>query len=346
MDLEVFRALMTDEGRRLLACLQAGGPAGEAAAAQALRGGHPAALVSAAREQVRLRRRAAAKYGEYAARLYFTPDSVELSSHLTVSEYKLDRVLHELGVVLIDAMCLGSGADALVLGWSHHTDAVDADPLTVEIAKANRPGMHEPMLYPRCEDVREFDSQGEAVFIDLMRPDGPDRLDRTSDPEAYDPPLSWALDRVRTTGYGWVRLAPGIADRVPPGTLAGADEVEWISHEGRIQEAVVWFGLDARRAPAQLPVRRATVLPSGASLLGRRDLPAPDVRPFGRYVYVPDPAVVHARLVGELARHIGGGLLEAGGCLVTSDELHRTPFASAYEVRNVLPLDGTRVPPG
>ncbi|MEU6299423.1 SAM-dependent methyltransferase [Streptomyces erythrochromogenes] len=334
MDLELFRALLTDEGQRLLARLQAGDPAGEAATAEALRCGHPAALVSAAREQVRLRRRAAAKYGEYAARLYFTPDGVELSSHLAVSEYKLDRVLHELGVVLIDAMCLGSGADALVLGWSHHTDAVDADPLTVEIAKANRPGMDEPMLYPRCEDVTGFDSQGEAVFIDLMRPAG------TSDPEAYDPPLPWALDRVRTTGYGWVRLAPGVPDRVPPGTLAGADEVEWISHEGRIQEAVVWFGLDARRAPAQVPVRRATVLPSGASLLGRRDLPAPEVRPFGRYVYVPDPAVVHARLVGELARRIGGGPLGAGGSLLTSDELHRTPFAAAYEVRTVLPQGG------
>ncbi|MEV6682451.1 hypothetical protein AB0N09_37165 [Streptomyces erythrochromogenes] len=35
----------------------------------------------------------------------------------------------------IDAMCLGSGADALVLGWSHHTHGVYADPLAVEIAR-------------------------------------------------------------------------------------------------------------------------------------------------------------------------------------------------------------------
>ncbi|MFD8888695.1 SAM-dependent methyltransferase [Streptomyces erythrochromogenes] len=341
MDLETFRALLADEGQQVLAALQADDPVGEAATVAGLLREHPAALVSAAREQVRLRRRAAAKYGEYAARLYFTPDSVELSSHLAVSEYKLDRVLHEVGVVLIDAMCLGSGADALVLGWSHHTDAVDADPLTVEIARANLPGMHDPNLYPTCEDVTEFDSRGEAVFIDLMRRDGPDGV---PDAETYDPPLSWALDRVRTTGYGWVRLAPGLPGQVPPAGLAGADEVEWISHEGRIQEAVVWFGLDVQRTPSPVPVRRATVLPSGASLMERRNLSAPDVRPIGRYLYVPDPAVVHARLVGELAREVAGGLVEGGGSLLTSDELHRTPFAAVYEVGDALPLDGTRIP--
>ncbi|MFB6820495.1 hypothetical protein ACFCXA_02740 [Streptomyces virginiae] len=69
--------------------------------------------------------------------MYVTPDLVELSSHLAVAEYKLDRVLHEIGVVLIDAMGPGSGADALVLSWSHHTMGVDADPLTVEIADAD-----------------------------------------------------------------------------------------------------------------------------------------------------------------------------------------------------------------
>ncbi|MFF4391153.1 SAM-dependent methyltransferase [Streptomyces sp. NPDC001552] len=326
MDLRTFRALLSDEGQSLLAALGDAGPGRESrsAATAALWQSGPA-LVAAAEEQVRLRGRATAHFGEFGPHMYFTPDLVELSSHLTVAEYKLDRVLHEMGVVLIDAMCLGSGADALVLSWSHHTMGVDADPLAVEIAEANARAMRSPMLFPHHEDVTSYDSQGEAVFIDLVRRPGPDG---SHDPESYGPPLSWALERVRTTGTGWIRLVPDL----PPGALPGpgrADEAEWISYAGVAQELVLWFGL--HHEPAPVTARKATALPARASLTAR-GLPEPSVRPPGRYVYVPDPAVVHAGLVAEVAEDIAGGPLDGGGTLLTSDELRHTPFATAYEV--------------
>ncbi|MCX5302473.1 SAM-dependent methyltransferase [Streptomyces sp. NBC_00160] len=331
MDLQVFRALLSDEGQSLLAALGDAGPVGE----PALRHDRPPALLAAAEEQVRLRGRAAAKLGEFAARMYLTPDFVELASPLAVAEYKLDRVLDEVGVVLIDAIGLGSGLDALVLSWSHHTTAVDPDPLTVEIAGANAPVANASLFFPHREDLARFDSQGEAVFIDLMRRPGPDGA---HDPESYSPPLSWALDRVRTTGLGWVRLAPGLAPGAVP-DLGRADEAEWISHAGTVQELVLWFGLHPE--PAPVTVRKATLLPAGASLTSR-GLPEPSVRPLGRYVYVPDPAVVHAGLVAELAEAVAGGPLDGGGTLLTSDEPRWTPFATAYEVTEVLPRGGGR----
>ncbi|MEJ8640467.1 hypothetical protein WKI68_01525 [Streptomyces sp. MS1.HAVA.3] len=78
-------------------------------------------------------------------------------------------------------------------------------------------------------------------------------------------------------------------------------------------------------------------MPSGMSLTGR-DLPEPAVRPVGRSLYAPDPAVVHARLVAEVAQDVGGGPLDGGGALLTADELRHTPFATAYEVTDVLPF--------
>ncbi|WP_327411600.1 hypothetical protein [Streptomyces sp. NBC_01233] len=257
MDPDTFRALLTDEGQSLLAVLQATGPAEEPVTVAALCRAHPAELVAAAREQARLRRQAAAKFGRHAPRLYFTPDTVELSSHLAVSDYKLDRVLDEIGVVMIDAMGLGSGADAHVLGWSHATSAVDGDRLTVEIAAANRKGMDEPMLGLTCADVTTFDCQGEAVFIDLMRHAGPDG---GHDPERYDPPLSRALERLHTTGAGWIRLTPGVPDQAVP-DLGRAHEAEWISYDGHIQEAVLWFGLDGLRTPQPTTVRKPRCCP-------------------------------------------------------------------------------------
>ncbi|MFJ6480190.1 MULTISPECIES: SAM-dependent methyltransferase [unclassified Streptomyces] len=330
MDLQTFRTLLTDEGQSLLAALQEAGPEGgpESAATAAVRQGRPAALVAAAEEQVRLRGLAAAKFGEFAPQMYFTPDLVELSSHLTVSDYKLHRVLDEVGVVLIEAICLGSSADALVLSWSHHTTAFDADPLTVEIAAANAPVVNDGMFFPQCEDATRFGSQGEAVFIDLVRRPGPDGR---HDPESYDLPLSWALERVRETGLGWIRLVPDLPRGALPG-LGRAAEAEWISYAGAVQELVLWFGL--HHEPAPVTVRKATVLPAGASLTAR-GLPEPSVRPPGRYVYVPDPAVIGAGLVAEVAEDVTGGPLDGGGALLTSDELRHTPFATAYEVVEV-----------
>ncbi|WP_374777918.1 hypothetical protein [Streptomyces sp. NBC_01310] len=52
MDLETFRALLRGEGQNLLAVLQDVDPAEEPVTAADLRRKHPAALVSAAVEQV------------------------------------------------------------------------------------------------------------------------------------------------------------------------------------------------------------------------------------------------------------------------------------------------------
>ncbi|WP_051838038.1 hypothetical protein [Streptomyces sp. NRRL F-2580] len=121
--------------------------------------------------------------------------------------------------------------------------------------------------------------------------------------------------------------------------LGGAHEAEWISYDGYVQEAVLWFGVDEVWTPRPDPVRQATLLPADVSLTGR-GLPHPAVRAAGRYLYVPDLAVVHARLLPELAQDLAAGPLEGGGTLLTSDELRPTPFAAAYEITDVLPFTG------
>ncbi|MFJ7590883.1 hypothetical protein ACIQZO_26635 [Streptomyces sp. NPDC097617] len=45
--------------------------------------------------------------------------------------------------------------------------------------------------------------------------------------------------------------------------------------------------------------------------------------------------MVRAGLLAEVAEDIGGGLLDGGGTLLTSDEPRHTPFATAYEVTDV-----------
>ncbi|MGW1081008.1 hypothetical protein [Kitasatospora sp. NPDC002522] len=52
--------------------------------------------------------------------------------------------------------------------------------------------------------------------------------------------------------------APG-GGGLRPELFDGADELEWISYGGELQEAVVWFGLEG--SPSSPPRRRATALP-------------------------------------------------------------------------------------
>ncbi|WP_050779498.1 hypothetical protein [Streptomyces sp. C] len=64
------------------------------------------------------------------------------------------------------------------------------------------------------------------------------------------------------------------------------------------------------------------------------------MRPPGRYLYEVDAAVVGAGLVAEVAEDVGGGVLDAAApACVTSDEARATPFATAYEITEVLPYD-------
>ncbi|MGE7386211.1 THUMP-like domain-containing protein [Streptomyces sp. NPDC004126] len=332
MDVDTFRALLTDEGQAVLAAVSDPDPAAWPATLTALRWDHPAELVAAAVEQVRLRREAEAKFGADAQRMYFTHDGLDHASHREVAEYKLGRVLDEMGVVFLDVCHLGVGADALVLAWSHAVTAVDGDPLNIAVTTANAAALDgQSTMWIQQEDLTAYQPQGEAVFVDAVRPGA---QEGGTDPRASAPSRAWALDTVRGLGAGAVRLGPDVLYGSVPEDC-GADEAEWISREGEVQEVVLWWFGEAN--PAARVRRRATLLPGGATLTGR-GLPDPAVRPPGRYLYEVDAAVVGAGLVAEVAEDVGGGVLDAAlPACVTSDEAHTTPFATAYEITEVLP---------
>ncbi len=99
-------------------------------------------------------------------------------------------------------------------------------------------------------------------------------------------------------------MAPGIPHELIPAGI----ETEWVSVGGGLKEAVLWAGLLTDGSTR----RRATLLPSGATMQATADADEP--APTGamrRYLYEPDNAVVRAHLIGDLARSIDGVLLDA-----------------------------------
>ncbi|MER7051854.1 methyltransferase domain-containing protein [Streptomyces sp. NPDC000351] len=332
-DLDALLALLTPEGRALLDEVRDTDPARELAVATRLRRTHPAELVSAALGQARLRQRAVAKFGARdAGRMFFTPNGVEQSTRASVAAYRAER-LAALGVTSVADLCCGIGGDAIALARAGiRVLAVDRDPATATAARANADalGLGE-LMEVREADVTEVDTGGyDAVFVDPARRGGRGRI---FDPEAYSPPLSWAVEAARTAPRAAaLKVAPGIPHEAVPTDA----EAEWISDGGDVKEAVLWFGgvPGAVRAGAV----RATLLPGPRTLLGT-GLPDPEVRTPGRYLYEPDGAVIRAHLVAEVAEQVGGGLLDATIAYVTADGLLPTPYATAYEITDRMPFN-------
>ncbi|MFD7600795.1 methyltransferase domain-containing protein [Streptomyces mirabilis] len=322
-----FASLLTPEGRALLDEVRGTEPAQELAVATRLRRDHPADLVSAALGQARLRQRAAAKFGaEDAERMYFTPNGVEQSTRTTVATHRARR-LRSLGVRSVADLCSGIGGDAIALARAGiRVLAVDRDPLTVAVARANAEALGLPdLIEVREADVTEVGTEAyDAVFVDPARRGGRGRI---FDPEAYSPPLSWAIATALKAPLAALKIAPGIPHEAVPAEA----EAEWISDAGDVKEAVLWFGTE----PGLV---RATLLPGPRELRGR-GLPDPAVREVGRYLYEPDGAVIRAHLVAEVAEEVDGGLVDETIAYITADELRPTSYAAAYEITDRLPFN-------
>ncbi|MEE4541804.1 class I SAM-dependent methyltransferase [Streptomyces sp. V4-01] len=327
MDVDGFGELLLPAGQELLDEVRELAPGEELAAATRLRRTYDARLVSAALTQGRLRQRAAAKFGAAdARRMYFTPDGVEQATRTTVAAHRAER-FRALGVRSVADLCGGIGGDAVALARAGiGVLAVDRSPLTCAVARANAEALGlADRIEVRCADVADVVLDPyDAVFVDPARRSGGNR---TFDPEAYSPPLSWAVAAARRVRYAAVKVAPGI----PHDAVPGDAEAEWVSDSGDVKEAALWFGT----APGTV---RATLLPSGAQLAAAGAPPQAPVRAPGRFLYEPDGAVIRAHLVAEVARALDGGLIDPTIAYVTADAPHPTPYATGYEISDVLPF--------
>ena len=346
MDVEEFRALRSPAGLELLAEVSAVYDERDAIAlATRLRRRHPGELVTAALTQAALRQRARAKFGAEADQMFFTRDGLEQATTAAVAAYRAERVRDTLDTGeqsrrAVTDLCCGIGSDLRALARAGlAVTGVDKDPLTAEIARANLALLgsgDEGQVGPARVDVADvttFDRTPYAVAVaDPARRSGRGRV---FDPADYSPP--WSFVEELLTGTACVKTAPIIPHRLLPSQV----EAEWISEGREVKEAALWSG-DLRPsagAGGHRVRRRATVLPSGASLTDADDPGEAPVRsPLG-YLYEPDGAVIRAGLVTAVAPLVEGTLLHPKIAYLTSDRWVATPFATAYRVEEVLPYD-------
>ena len=323
MDLEAFRWLLTEDGQQLLARAEGYVDEDPLRAQTALRQGSAPEHAAAALTQATLRRRAEPKFGDLAARLYFTPDGLEQATRPVVARHRAARLGAFEARTLVDLGC-GIGGDLLAAAEGGIVCAgVDLDPVRVAVAEANLAALGLPgavMVADAVDiDTRPFD----VAFADPARRSARGRSFTVDD---WTP--SWSFVETLLRRDSCVKVAPGIPhDLVPDGV-----EAEWVSDHGEVKEAALWSGRLATCA------RRATVIGRGGlATLTEEDDPGAGTGPVGAYLYEPDGAVIRARLVTAVAAGIGGWLPDEHLAYVSSDAAYRTPFARGYAVREELP---------
>ncbi|MGH3314553.1 MAG: class I SAM-dependent methyltransferase [Nocardioidaceae bacterium] len=322
MRLESLHALLSGQGQDLLARAAREYDGSDALAlGSRLRRRYDSGLVAAALSQLELRRKAMAKFGDDAARMYFTPTALEQATPRTVADHRARRLATSGGTSLVDLGC-GIGSDLIAAARAGlDVTGVEHDPVRVELARANLAALDLPgqVVEGSAEDtdLSEFD----LVFADPARRD---QRGRVFDPAAYSPPFRF-VEGLLTSRTACVKISPAIPHRlVPPGV-----EAEWVSDRGEVKEAALWSGSLATTQ------RRATLLPGGATLAAT-GVSAPTA-PVGPVLYEPDGAVIRAGLVGELAEQLGACLLDPRIAYLTADLAVETPFARRFTVVEHLP---------
>ncbi|QAY64482.1 class I SAM-dependent methyltransferase [Xylanimonas allomyrinae] len=317
-------------------------------------------LAAAVLTQSRLRAKARAKLGDFADGMLFTPDGVEQATRLVVAALHARRYL-AAGVTKVADLTCGIGADALAFaGVGLQVLATDVDEVTAAMAAVNlRPF---PEAEVRHADGLTLDLSAEGVdgvYADPARRTRGGK--RVFDPRAYAPPLDavWAL-RSSVPAVG-IKVGPGIAHQGLPADA----ETQWVSVDGDVVEAGLWFGPLAPGGPGRSALILTTrggvtrtrtlrsAVPVGQHAAGPAYDAVPPVGPVGAYVYEPDGAVIRAGLVGQAAQDLGGRLLDATIAYVTTDQpapaavvdpaSGAAPLAVGYRVLDVLPFGVKRL---
>lgn len=281
--------------------------------------------VQAARAAVlmaQLRLQATDKFGDFAAKLFFTPSAIEQASHPTVAAYRA----RQLGARAILDVCCGIGGDALAMSRiGARVLGIDQSAVRVAIANYNAQTLGLTATFI-VGDARDPLPDGyDAIFFDPSRRDTSGR--RIYDVEAYQPPLS--------TIRGWrasslaVKLSPGLE----LGQVAGyGGGIEFISVDGQLKEAILWVG-------AGWTGRKATLLRgSGVWSWVRGAEPEITIDQPRMWLVEPDPALIRAGLVADVAVHFGGALLDESIAYFTTTERPQPPWVRSWRVRDWMPF--------
>ena len=297
---------------------------------------------AAALTQASLRTLASARYGIEGAR-FLTRDGLEQATRPVIARRRAQIIAASGAARLVDLTAgLGFDSSAFVSAGLDVT-VVERSPQTACLLAANVPTAR--LVLGDATDASILAEAthglgpGDVIFIDPARRDPSGR--RTSDgsraqperdPERWSPPWSFVVSLARHH-----RVCVKTTPSFPPGNVPPGWHGEWTSMAGNSTEACLWSWpvFDAPRravrivnAESDVAEFECTGTPGGTN-----------VEVVGAWLHEPDPSIVKAGLIDDIAAVFGAWHLDRGSPWLSSDHPVTSPFLRSFAVKEALPSD-------
>jgi hypothetical protein len=276
-------------------------------------------------DQAVLRRRARKKFPQ-SARMFFTEEALQQATGPEIADYhaslfsdlNLDRPLADLGC--------GIGGDTLAFAKRQFVIAVEQDAIRYRLAKVNVGvcGLSDKVEM-KCADWTTLALPVKAGYIDPSRriTVSPGESKRVFHLSEMQPPLPVILGLQQKIINLAVKVAPGLNhDEIPSNA-----EVSFISVKGQMKEGLLRFGQLRTGAFCT-----AVLLPGKHIIDDRSPVSCTCCSQPMTYLYEPDPAVIRAGLVQNLAAMLGAVQMDTQIAYLTCDRLIKSPFVSGWRV--------------
>ena len=291
-----------------------------------------------------LRRKAAAsrRFPEaFAARMLGTDKLLQQASSFRLAVWmgrRLAGIARNVGAAEAIDLCCGLGSDAIGIARAGlSVRGVDVDPVAVFCAahNARAAGVGERCAFETADAQAVDLPPGAVVHVDPDRRAGPGRSARLAD---ASPGVGFLARLPAHTAAGAMKLSPAL--EFSEAAALPVAELEYVSEQGVCKQLLGWWGTGAPRGDR--PRRRATVVtgpiedPEAVSL-------AADVAPYvpvrepGEWLVEPDPAVIAAEAVDDLAAAAGLWRIQPGLPWLFGDKPAATPLARDFRVLASVP---------
>ena len=271
-------------------------------------------LVSLAFGQSQMQHRLEARWGESAAELLLTDDGISQATRPGVARYRAKFIADRFGASahVLDLTC-GLGFDSRE--FARHGLRVTGIEIDPEVAQFAQHNLNEFGVTVHCADAADFEIPGDVdvVFVDPARRDPNAAKDfigntkRIFDPNLWSP--SWvSINRIASTHPVIAKVAPGI-------DKADIDEwdARWISSDGDLVECFLSSSGTGIRAAVLID----SSLEASTEVLGNS---ITKTSPIGKFLIVPDPALIRASALDAVANLCNGGLVNEHIAWLTSDD--------------------------
>jgi hypothetical protein len=326
---EEFLQLLSKEGQSLLAQIDYSTKLDIVKTITTLRAqGHDPALIAIALTQAKLRKRAEAKFGEFAQRMFFTEDALEQASRLQVAALHANRFKQANITQIADLGC-GIGAESLAFAsLDLKVSAYEIDEVTSAIAAYNLAIFENVEV--KNEDVTKLDlTQQEALFFDPARRNSKARL---FNPQDFAPNFNWVIEQAKQKPSG-IKLGPGH----PHNQIPEEAEAQWVSVEGDLVELSLWFN-ETKRPEVKRSALLITKDAKHELKTNEKEEPAPTGE-LGQYIHEPDNAVIRSHLINLLAEQTNTHTIDPNIAYLSSNEKQDSPWLKSYKVIKELPFD-------